>query len=502
MLKRYGKWILVIAVFFLFQLCLQYGYPMTSDDLYFRHAVDFDGFGQMLDYVLHFGSGRFLGNLGTMLTVRNEWLRIFWKSLGMTAMYGGLLYLLPIRKIEIALLGAGLLLFPSVKMYAQVYVWTMGFQIYVMPIAIFIIALIGRDQLKRKGGWIRGTILSAVIFLLSLMSQLFVEHCTLIFLLIALCLLGNDCQKNRKENSLLLADGFLAAGSLIGASMMFLGPSLLGGNTGGVEGYRHVPSTFFELLASIYHNGAEAGRYLSGCVGVWGILTWGIFRESSEGEKRDWIEKLLRNLAIILTGFSAVHLTALEEVIRKETETVYFIAFLVQLCFLAAFLLSCLKRNYWKPAVSVAGAIISILPLMFVSPVSPRVFFLSWLFLLGATLLLVEQRSAENGRLFRTSSICMSLLGMGTALAVISGEWRYGNELRMIYVERMTEENPDLREIDLPKLPNGRLLQADADDNYWSYVLKDYLGLEPDGPEIIEITWYDWYNWLDVKDEE
>ena len=122
--------------------------------------------------------------------------------------------------------------------------------------------------------------------------------------------------------------------------------------------------------------------------------------------------------------------------------------------------------------------------------------------MLGATLLLVEQRSAENGRLFRTSSICMSLLGMGTALAVISGEWRYGNELRMIYVERMTEENPDLREIDLPKLPNGRLLQADADDNYWSYVLKDYLGLEPDGPEIIEITWHDWYNWLDVKDEE
>ena len=104
--------------------------------------------------------------------------------------------------------------------------------------------------------------------------------------------------------------------------MMFLGPSLLGGNTGGVEGYRHVPSTFFELLASIYHNGAEAGRYLSGCVGVWGILTGGIFRESSEGETLDWMEKLLRNRAIILEGLSAVPLTALEEVIGNETETV------------------------------------------------------------------------------------------------------------------------------------------------------------------------------------
>ena len=66
----------------------------------------------------------------------------------------------------------------------------------------------------------------------------------------------------------------------------------------------------------------------------------------------------------------------------------------------------------------------------------------------------------------------------------------------------MTKENPDLREIDLPELPNSRLLQADADDNYWNYVLKEYLGLEPDGPERIEITWYDWYNWLNVKEEE
>ena len=96
----------------------------------------------------------------------------------------------------------------------------------------------------------------------------------------------------------------------------------------------------------------------------------------------------------------------------------------------------------------------------------------------------------------------MLLLGMGIALAVISAEWRYGNELRIIYVERMTRENPKMREISLPRLPNGRLLQADADSNYWNYVLKDYRGLDPDGPEKIDITWYDWYNWLDVKDEE
>lgn len=500
MLKRYGKWILVIAVFFLFQLCLQYGYPMTSDDLYFRHAVDFDGFGQMLDYVLHFGSGRFLGNLGTMLTVRNEWLRIFWKSLGMTAMYGGLLYLLPIRKIEIALLGAGLLLFPSVKMYAQVYVWTMGFQIYVMPIAIFIMALICRTQIKKAGGWIRTVLLSAVIFSLSLISQLFVEHCTLIFLLISLFLAVSDYRKKEKAY-LLVGDGVLIVGNLIGAALMFLGPSLLGGDTGGVEGYRQVPATIVELAASIYHNGASAGRYLSGCLGVWAALMWGVLQEN-EREKGNIVGKVLESLVIGLTGFSAVHLVALEEVIRKGTDAVYFIVFLTQLCFLLIFLGYSLKRRKRKAALGVSGAIVSILPLMVVSPISPRVFFLSWFFLFSTALLIFEQRSEEKKRLFQCSTIRMLLLGMGIALAVISAEWRYGNELRIIYVERMTRENPKMREISLPRLPNGRLLQADADSNYWNYVLKDYLGLDPDGPEKIDITWYDWYNWLDVKDEE
>ena len=145
MLKTRRKWGILIAVFFLLQLCLQYGYPLTSDDLYFRHAVHFSGIGDMVNYVLHFGSGRFLGNLGTMLTVREEWLRILWKSAGMTVVYGSFLCLLKIRRMDVALLGAGLFLFPSVKMYVQVYVSTMGFQIYVMTIALFLITLIFRE---------------------------------------------------------------------------------------------------------------------------------------------------------------------------------------------------------------------------------------------------------------------------------------------------------------------------------------------------------------------
>ena len=501
MLKTRRKWGILIAVFFLLQLCLQYGYPLTSDDLYFRHAVHFSGIGDMVNYVLHFGSGRFLGNLGTMLTVREEWLRILWKSAGMTVVYGSFLCLLKIRRMDVALLGAGLFLFPSVKMYAQVYVWTMGFQIYVMPIALFLITLIFREWIKKVCGMGKMLILFLLIPCFSAMSQLFVENCSLIFGFAALCLMVGDFLKKEKEKKVLAADLLLLLGSLVGAGAMFLGPSVLGGNTGGVEGYRHIPSTIGEIAESCYHNGAAAGRYLSACTGIWGLLAFAVL-EKNKKRKGNPIEKTLRWVAAMLVGFSVVHIATLEEVIRGGTGRIYFFAFCLQIAFLVMLCWYCFKEKQKRTAVMIAGAMVSIFPLLLVSPISPRVFFLSWLFLLGAGLTLLEQGQPEGEEQNHLIAAAAVILGVSVALIIVSAEWRYGNDLRMLYVERMTKENPDLREIDLPELPNSRLLQADADDNYWNYVLKDYLGLEPDGPERIEITWYDWYNWLNVKEEE
>ena len=152
--------------FFVLQLILQYYYPMTSDDLYFRYGVEISNKNDLFNYVLHFGNGRYLGNSSVLILVRCHWLRALSKAVIMTAIYGELIYLLDLKnELQIAFAGI-LMLLPSVKMYAQVYVWTAGFQNYIVPIFLYLTAILcwkkckeakenGEDQKKHDhtGSW-------------------------------------------------------------------------------------------------------------------------------------------------------------------------------------------------------------------------------------------------------------------------------------------------------------------------------------------------------------
>ena len=112
--------------FFAIQLILQYLYPMTSDDLYFKYGVEISNGNDFLNYILHFGNGRYLGNSSVLILVHYHWLRALSKAVIMTAIYGELIYLLDLKnELQIALAGL-LILLPSVNMYAQVYGWTAG----------------------------------------------------------------------------------------------------------------------------------------------------------------------------------------------------------------------------------------------------------------------------------------------------------------------------------------------------------------------------------------
>lgn len=136
--------------FFVLQLILQYYYPMTSDDLYFRYGVEISNKNDLFNYVLHFGNGRYLGNSSVLILVRCHWLRALSKAVIMTAIYGELIYLLDLKnELQIAFAGI-LMLLPSVKMYAQVYVWTAGFQNYIVPIFLYLTAILCWKNVKKQ----------------------------------------------------------------------------------------------------------------------------------------------------------------------------------------------------------------------------------------------------------------------------------------------------------------------------------------------------------------
>lgn len=172
--------------FFVLQMILQYYYPMTSDDLYFKYGVEISNKNDFLNFILHFGNGRCLGNSSVLILVRCHWLRALSKAVIMTAIYGELIYLLDLKnELQIALAGI-LMLLPSVKMYAQVYVWTAGFQNYIVPIFLYLTAILCWKKCKEAKENGRKILLGVMIFLTAASAQLFSENCTLFLQLLRL----------------------------------------------------------------------------------------------------------------------------------------------------------------------------------------------------------------------------------------------------------------------------------------------------------------------------
>lgn len=168
-IEKYTLHICVI-VFFVIQLYLNFCYPLTSDSLLYKHSVYYENGKELLEYVLKWGNGRFLGNLGGVIMSKIEWLRIIWTSICLTGIYILLINYTKVTKKSVMVLLGGLLLFPSVKMYAQVYVWSAGFQNYVVPLFLFLFAEFLEEIKKenktniRLGGGISLLCSNAVIF--------------------------------------------------------------------------------------------------------------------------------------------------------------------------------------------------------------------------------------------------------------------------------------------------------------------------------------------------
>lgn len=136
-----NKYFVYGVIMFLFALCqlwLNRCYPMTSDDLYYLYGVKLNSVGEIWNYSLNWGNGRVLGNFFGFFLVRHNTIRMFFKAFCMTLLYYLLIRVMDIRKKWVMVLGGVLLLFPGVKMYAQVYVWTIAWADYLIPVLLFL----------------------------------------------------------------------------------------------------------------------------------------------------------------------------------------------------------------------------------------------------------------------------------------------------------------------------------------------------------------------------
>lgn len=127
--------VMFIALSVIFSFC-----PLVSDDREFL-SLNYKSFAEAINYALHYGNGRFLGNLGAILLAPHPMVATLYKAMTISLL-GILLPRLCEAKNKVTyLLSYFLLLTVSSKMYAQVYFWNCGNVNYATPIALFILGL-------------------------------------------------------------------------------------------------------------------------------------------------------------------------------------------------------------------------------------------------------------------------------------------------------------------------------------------------------------------------
>lgn len=194
--------------------------PLSSDDLEFALNVQ-PTFNDKLAYVLHYGNGRFLGNLGALYMCSSRLLRTCVKA----GVISGIILLIPVvlKKYTPFLHAVVFTLFAGISgvMFAETITWTSGFQNYFPPILMTLLILYLINNIEGEKYFFARIILIAVI---GFAGQLYIEISTVlnIFLAFVLCINARYRKKKVRFAYCLV----WTVTSVLGAGIMYIIPKL------------------------------------------------------------------------------------------------------------------------------------------------------------------------------------------------------------------------------------------------------------------------------------
>lgn len=239
----------------LFFCCIMSCVPLVSDDIEYA-SLEHSGLADQVSYVLHYGNGRFLGNLGAVCLVKMPALSVFVKAI----LLSGVIFLVPALLDIRDFTGYALsfLLFISIRqtLFGQVYSWTSGFHNYIPPVFLTLLILFLIKSYDRLDSPAKKALLLPVIFLLGVAGQLYIEHCALMNGILSGCLL---CMRRRKGRCAAPAAVWFCA-ALIGLLLLFAIPIVFYTEGNRSEGYRSVNlSGLFSFLKTAVITFAKVG---------------------------------------------------------------------------------------------------------------------------------------------------------------------------------------------------------------------------------------------------
>lgn len=397
--------------------------PFTVDDLFFRQ-LQLSGLQEKFQYALYYGNGRFLGNLGVLVLIDNTLLRVIVKTLvvGLSV----LLTCLLLNNKSKSMSGIVFLLFIGMcpGLFGETIVWTSGMQNYFPPILCMLLCVYIMRNYKQEQTVIKRVVSMALVFILGVCGQLFIEHSTLINGAVAFALVIYAF-KSQKFKRLISIIYLLATG--IGAAIMILIPKWFylphpwenyqSFNLGNVK----------ELFISVLDNGTVIQDVLSQSILLLFILSLSfllVLRQRKKEKKGKGL-LLCKGAQYVLVFYPIF--CVIKFVLYNFELAAYFGPVFKLFCigllllYFGALLYSCLqikpKETRQTMLVMLGFVFLSIVPLLVVNPVSKRNILHGYVFLIffGVTLL---QYVKENGLWIYNNNYKKLINGTAAALSL------------------------------------------------------------------------------------
>lgn len=422
--KKYSRFFLFLIIF-VFTSFIMWCSPMVSDDYEFA-AKDFPSAADGLSYVLHYGNGRLLGNLSAITMVKFPQAAVFFKALVVTSVIFLLPAVLGMKKISAYLLSFLLLMGLNDDVFGEVYAWTSGFGNYLPPIWITLLILyLIKAYPNVKSKLLKG-LLCGIVFVLGAASQLFVEHTTLINILLSAILTVKELRSEKKERAVICCIWTLA--TLMGAAAMFAIPKVFYLEHNRSEGYRSVHMN--SVMAMIFSAAKNTMRFSVGYLGTMGSVLclggWLTVWLTKERRSEKWNSRFFWICAVSLI-YQIVSILASAEkwhgqlaVLHHILSTVMVIPPLFVWILGALRLESKALRN--GMVCILALAFVSLCVLLPVSPVPARVIYQSYVFVAAAFLLTAREAAGSlpaQARGYALKGLCVTVLALVLVLGCV-----------------------------------------------------------------------------------
>lgn len=463
-------------IIFVFINIISLNFIITGDDYYFLNT----GFDSLLESVfLNSNNGRYLGNFfgvffSNLYKFQNlQYIRCIVMGTGI------FIIILLCNKVanfytkESFIFTSILILIAPSSIYREVYSWTPGYMNYLMPMILIlaIFCIFKNSIISNKDINLIDTIL---IIILGITCQLFMEHITIYMILFSLFMLLLSTKKYQNIKKLTIP---LFISNIIGATIMFSCKGYRTINSG--DQYRNIATNSIgDLLQRVVSNLFEMCKdividntFLSILILIICILI--ITRNKSYNKKKFNLNQVFICLSLIsiIYIFIMCFIDILEfpRVIRL-TKYALDVLFTLIFCIILFYVIykenfECKNQIYFL----YSSIIVASLPLIIISPIGPRCFFICYVFLVIICLNMISHIYDTN--LIKTPNIkYISIIIL--SLIVINKVYIYYNvnsiyKERNVYIQQEMEKGSDL--IVIPKLPFNKYIQNDLPEFIGQY---------------------------------